>query len=383
MKLGKAKHSGGKERFKIKDGDNIYRILPPMGNLADKGVYSKYYRVVWGYKGTDGKLRPFVSPYQKNFQTQMVEVDCAAFRRAGKLKENHQALIAKKKELQTSGQQVPQQLLDLIEESKKTMMAFNIDSKHHLNAISRDGKIGLLKLGARAFKALKEVFKTLESQGVDALGVENGRFMNLHRSGRGLDTAYAVSELKEQVNVPEIGLVDKAVPHSLDSAIIGRLASEAFELDKLYPTPTSEEVAEIVAAYERSEAEGQQVVDRILGTSDNNTTPSTATTAAAPEATLEKTDVQAASVVGTTQETATTTDGTVVNTNTGEVVATPETTKNDSPAQTTTVADVQTPAATTTAEVPTGNTQNTTVTTNPAVQSDADFLAGLGVKLDS
>ena len=43
MKIGKASYSGNtKENFRIKDGDNIYRPLPPMGNLADAGKWSVY-----------------------------------------------------------------------------------------------------------------------------------------------------------------------------------------------------------------------------------------------------------------------------------------------------------------------------------------------------
>lgn len=369
MKLGKAKHNGSnKEIFKIKDGDNIFRILPPMGNLADVGHYSKYYRVCWGYKGTDGKNKPFVSPYQKNYNTQMVEVDCAAVRRNEKLKADKQVLVDKKKELIAAGQEVPQQLLDLITEANKAVMAFNIEAKHHLNAYSKDGKIGLLKIGARAFKALKAQFQALESQGIDALGVENGRFMNLHRTGKGLDTAYAVSELKQQKEVEGIGLVDAPLPHSLDGAIIGRLAAEAFKLDEIYPMPTSEEVAEIVAAHERSEAEGMAAVDRIL----KKTTPAATTTNASAETTTTQQPVltqTAEQSVASTQQTATTTDGTVANTTTGEVVAD----ATPTPEATITPTVEATPQVATTTETP-------VVTTPAAAQSNEDFLAGLGIK---
>jgi len=374
MKLGKANHSGGvKERFKIVDGDNIYRILPPMGNLADLGHYSKYYRVVWGYKGSDGKLRPFVSPFEKNFKTQMVEVDCAAIRRNERLKEELKAATDQASTLAKIGKAVPLELTNKLKQLSEMVGRkgrYNIDAKHHLNAYSRDGKIGLLKIGARAFKALKTVFKSLESQGVDALGVENGRFLNLHRSGTGLDTAYAISEVKEQVNVEGIGLVDKAMPHTLDENIINRLANEAFKLDELYPTPTSEEVARIVEAYERSEAEGMKVVDEVLGAPSEDK-PVAQTTTTSQEPVLAQTTAQTTSTAPETSQaapsvdTTTTPDGTVANSTTGEVVA--ETVKAESLAP----AATETPVETTTAETPTANAN---------AQTNDEFLASLGIK---
>ena len=280
MKLGKSKFAGDKkEIFKIKDGDNVFRVLPPMGNLAELGVWSKHYRVCWGYKDSSGRNRPFVSPRVMNFNTKMVEVDCAAFNRTEKLKRQKDELVKKAKEFAQNRQPIPEDLKKEIEKAKELVMRFNIDSKHHMNVMSQDDKIGLLKLANRGMTALRTELQRMEASGVDATGVEGGRFMIIHREGTGLDTAYSVKEYKEQVQTEEWGLVDKSVPHTLTSATINRLDGEAFELDNIYPMPTPEEVAEIVAAYEVSEIEGSLVVDRILGAQDSvkkdNTTAET------------------------------------------------------------------------------------------------------------
>jgi hypothetical protein len=283
MKLGKAKYSGEKkEIFKIKDGDNVYRILPPMGKLAEKGVFSRYFRVVWGYKDSKGQNRPFISPRVQNFNTRMVEVDCAAFNRAEKLKAEfkivNEALKALKLQAQAlvkAGQPLTDELkkgLANAEEAKKEAFkltqAFNVESKYHLNAIAQDGKIGLLKLAGRGFKPLKKIFKDLEADSIDATGVENGRFMVINRQGTGLDTDYAVTELKVKVNTAEHGVVEKSQPHVLTTSIISRLAAEAFELDEIYPAPTEAEVKEIVEAFESSPEVGGAVIDRLFGERD-------------------------------------------------------------------------------------------------------------------
>lgn len=355
MKLGKAKYSGEKkEIFKIKDGDNVYRILPPMGKLADVGIWSRYFRVCWGYKDSNGRLRPFVSPRVQNFNTKMIDVDCAAFNRSEKLKKEKDALVKQAKEFAKNGQPLPVELKKQIEDIKEKVQRFNIDSKHHMNVLTQDGKIGLLKLAGRGMQALRAEFKKMEAAGVDGTGVEGGRFMVITREGSGLDTVYSVRELKEQVQTEEYGLVERPMPHDLTESIINRLAAEAYELDDIYPTPTSEEVAEIVSAYEKSEVEGALVVDRILGSLESSNSKAEDKVNKRAEAVKEAPNT---SITETKAETTTVNTGeiqTEVNTTTGEVVS--ETVNVDSAVE-------------------------TTQATNPAAQSDAEFLAELGVNL--
>ena len=358
MKLGKAKYSGEKkEIFKIKDGDNVFRILPPMGNLADAGVWARYFRVVWGYKDSNGKLRPFVSPRVVNFKTKMVEVDCAAFNRTERLKNELTDSIKKAKEFAANKQPLPKELKDRIEELKELVGSkgrFNIDSKHHMNVMTQDGKIGLLKLAGRGMQALKARFKQMEAAGVDATAVQGGRFMVIHRSGTGLDTTYSVEELKQQVQTQEHGLVEKSVPHNLDDSIISRLSQEAFELDEIYPTPTSEQVAEIVAAYERSEEEGAKVVDRIFGSNESSSSGNSKA--------QTKVEQRAEAVVESPQTSVT------------EELAT------NSASNVPVSEAAETLVQETSLETQT-NTEVSGTVTNPAAQTDAEFLAELGVDL--
>lgn len=263
MKLGKANYSGNqKEIFKIKDGDNIFRILPPMGDLAEKGVWRKYYSVVWGYKDTSGKNRPFQDCRVKNYKTQMVEVESDAYLKSQELRAENDELRKQIKEMAKSGQEVTPAMFERAKELKELTMKYNIENKHHMNVMSIDGKIGLLKLGSRGMNALRAEIDKLTEKGVDPLSVENGRFFNIHRSGTGLDTVYGVSVYKENVEVNgEIYQKDKA--HELTQTIIDRLENEAFELDKIYPSPSAEEVSRIV--------NGTAVdVDAVLGSSESS-----------------------------------------------------------------------------------------------------------------
>src|SRR5271156_1391683 len=97
MKLGKAKYGAGKKTyFKLKEGDSIYRILPPLGELADDGIWSLYYKINYGYTNVSGKSRAFESSLVKNRKSEMIEVPDAAVERLDKLKGSLEAAKAKK-----------------------------------------------------------------------------------------------------------------------------------------------------------------------------------------------------------------------------------------------------------------------------------------------
>ena len=185
MKLGKAKFGfTQKKYFKLKDGDSKFRILPPMGDLADDGKWSMFYKVHYGYKNTKGKLRVFQSSLVVNRKTKMVEVPDAADQRVKDLK-------AKLEAAKAAGQKAVVEKIGPLVSGQKPM--YNVDSNHYMNVIDDQGNIGVLKLRHRAMEALKVQLSKLREKGVDPLSVENGRYFVFTRSGNGLDTSFAVS----------------------------------------------------------------------------------------------------------------------------------------------------------------------------------------------
>ena len=99
--LGKSNYGGGgkKTYFKLKDGDNVYRILPPMFDLAEKGVWTKYYAVEYGYYNTQGKMRPFLACRVVNKKTKMVEVESPSYLYRQQLKAAYDASIELEQDL--------------------------------------------------------------------------------------------------------------------------------------------------------------------------------------------------------------------------------------------------------------------------------------------
>jgi hypothetical protein len=254
MQLGKANYGTTKKRFKIEDGDNVYRILPPMGELAEKGIWAKYYSVVWGYKNSAGKAKPFVDPSERNRSNGMMEKVSAALARRQKLE-------SQKEQMKKAGA-TPEQL----KQTNEILMNFNIESKYYVNAVNLKGEIGLLKIGSKAYRALvgdkkkneKGLIDRLLDRNIDPISsLDNGRYFNFFRQGTGLNTTYTVTVYQENVVINGQEYQQDKV-HVIDDALIRRLEKEAYNLGKLFPTPSLEEVERIVK-------EGPTAVDAILG----------------------------------------------------------------------------------------------------------------------
>ena len=253
MKIGTAKLESNKTIFKLEDGDNPFRILPPLGNLADKGKFFQFYAIEWGYKNSDGKMVPFQDCSVKNYQTGMIEVESAARLKRVKLEEELEQAVKDFKAKKITKDQ-------LTEISKKKMQ-FNLDKKYYFNAVDINGEIGLLKLGYKTQKQVMSLVKKYRDEnGQDIVGMK-GLYFNINKSGKGRDTQYVVTPYQENVEAEINGqktMVKQDKYHTIDDTFVARLSGSAWELDGLYPAPTPEEVERMVNG-------GPLDVDAILG----------------------------------------------------------------------------------------------------------------------
>ena len=238
MKLGTPKYEQNtKNYFAFKKDQNtfILRVLPPMGELAESGKWSAYHRVEFGHVGTDNRMKPFLSPRVVNYDG-MVEVESESHLRRDLL--NNQLKQAK-----DAGNAA------LAEQCNNLLRKYNQDAKHYMNVVDLQGNVGLFKIGHRGFQALKGEIERLRSEGVDPIGIENGRFFVFSRSGKNRDTIYTVTEYKQkqEMDTPTGKvLVDVPFPHAISTAIMNKLGTDAFELDSVYPSVTAEEEYRIV-----------------------------------------------------------------------------------------------------------------------------------------
>lgn len=243
VKIGKPKFGSDfvrKNYWKLKDGDQVFRILPPLGDLAEEGRWSTFWNIHYGYKGTDGKLKPFQSPLVKNRKSKMVEIPDAALERIELLK----AQLQKAKD---AGNDAAVAALEPLA-GQKAM--YNLDNNHYVNAMDLQGNIGILKLRHKAKLALDAEIKRLRDKGVEPLSVENGRFFVFRRNGMGRDTTFAVNTYMAEREIAGIGVVSQEVVHVLTDDILNRLEKEAGDLTKIARKLTSEEVERIVKTSE-------------------------------------------------------------------------------------------------------------------------------------
>lgn len=262
MKIGSAKYGGQytkKKYFKLKDGEATYRILPPLGELANKGVWAVFHKVHYGYKTTEGKLRPFLSSLVENRKTKMVEVPDAAHAKIQKLKT---ALEMAKK----AGNQAMVDKLNILVGPKAR---FNLDNNHYMNVIDTQGNIGVLAIRHRAKLALDAEIKRLRESGVDPLGMDSGRFFTFRRTGMGLDTSFQVTVAKQKVQVNG-KTYEEEIIHTLTPDIVDRLANEAQELGGIFKKLTAEQIQRIV---ETADEDGKSsVIDEIFNTQSTQAT---------------------------------------------------------------------------------------------------------------
>lgn len=244
MKIGTPKQQGQqntntKNYFKIQKGTNVYRILPPMGDLADAGIWSRYYSVHYGYRNLENKMFVFQSPEVVNRKTKMVEVEDAAKLKIDRLNTKRLQIEEELKSGPTT------QLALALEQVKEELKVYNLEKANYVNAIDSDGRIGLLKIKYKEmlqFKALRD--RTIAEEGIDPVGVK-GAYVQFDKSGTGRDTVVTVS-LAMDKTVIDGKRVSTPKLHEIDDALIPKLESSSFDLDNLFVKPTAEEVREMV-----------------------------------------------------------------------------------------------------------------------------------------
>ena len=241
---------GGKEfnHFSLENGPTqLYRVLPPLHNLAADGSWFIYKPSHWTEgspkPGKDkGQKRQFVCPLKKD-KNKMVVNPCPRCTEVETLK-------GQLKLLEDQGLTKTDARVAML---SQRIFSLSRGSYYYVNAINiATGKMGDLKLPYSSFTLLEAEIKKYQSEKKkDALGVEEGVVFNFSRIKDPANGKYAFSVVVQTESktvdiegTPTDINVDVIFP--LTAEIIGRLKKETQSLDELITEISVEQIQDIV-----------------------------------------------------------------------------------------------------------------------------------------
>jgi hypothetical protein len=249
-----------KNNWKIKDGDNIYRILPPLGKLAAQGVWAVFDSIHWGFKGTKFS-RPFKCIQRKN-KNKMVIVQCPE---CDKIAEYQLQLKQAQDEKKAEGFS-EEKIKEFVKPLSDWLYNHNLDKKWYVNAVSQDGQIGRLAMPHKMYQALQQKIDKLRNEdGIEPIGADGGVWFVLNRTGKFNQTAFAVDVV---MTTEDLGGGRKAKvikPAPLTDELKSRLKAEAFDLSDNSRVLTYDEIKRVVeSSYDPEE------VDHVFSSPDTS-----------------------------------------------------------------------------------------------------------------
>lgn len=210
--FGKAKEGSGIEILKVgMDETKQFRIFPPKGKLANKGIWAIYHQQHYGYGVPDPKdasktrLRPFLCVEEK--ENDKVIVSCPECRKIEDkkrlLKEQYDAELSRLLAEKVPAATAEAQANKLVEPLTEWLASHNLDRKWYMIALAEDGRIGYLVVPHKAKKALDVKKKKLSAdEKIDILDIDNGAWVEITRTGKGRTTEYEAGIAQEQIVTP-------------------------------------------------------------------------------------------------------------------------------------------------------------------------------------
>jgi len=239
------------KRHKILDGSNVYRILPPFGDVE---VHNNYpYRkwvIAWMIDPKSGNRRPFATPETDG------DGECP-------VKEYHDALSkfieSRKGDLEKAfkakgfaDKDIDEKVKGKLKPLREVQWKIKPQRLYAYNAANKSGEVGLLELKSTAHKDLKS--KMAEyirdyAQDPTCLGsdVEDnaGVWFNIKKEGMNTDTKYKAefNEIKRKDNGKVVKEDDR---EPLPDNIVDNYDNLAYDLNSVYVRKTYEELKDIL-----------------------------------------------------------------------------------------------------------------------------------------
>lgn len=232
------------KRHKVKDGHNVFRILPPFGESSNGYPYKKW-QIIWGLIDPEsGRARPFASSMTSEKKCPITEYVAALKKKAETLKAQLTASGLSEDAQKERMSSLNKLISDL---SPKTVYIYN--------AADKSGEVGLLELKSTAQKKMKvEMAQYIQDYNQDPTSLnsadtDSGLWFDIIRSGVGRDTEYDVKKVSIKSKNPTTGKVSFEDDRSpLPDSVVENYDNLAYDLTSVYQVKTYEELNEILQA---------------------------------------------------------------------------------------------------------------------------------------
>lgn len=229
------------KRHKVKDGHNIFRVLPPFGEASNGYPYRKW-QIIWGLVDPEsGRARPFASSMTSEKRCPIVEF-------VGELKKRAESIRSQMAAAGSSDEEIKARLKDLNELisdlSPKTVYIYN--------AADKSGEVGLLELKSTAHKKMKVRMNEYindynqDPTSLNSADDDSGVWFNIIRQGMGRDTEYDVKrhQTKTKTAQGQLAFLDDRSP--LPDSVVDNYENLAYDLTSVYQVKTYEQLQEIL-----------------------------------------------------------------------------------------------------------------------------------------
>jgi len=219
------------KRHTVKDGSNIFRIMPPFGDVETHNNYPyRKWSIAWLVDPRTGKRRPFATPLSDG------EENCP-------VKEYQDALktfVEKKKATLEAGGASKSAVKEALKGLYEIQWQVKVQHLYAYNACDKSGNVGLLEIKSTAQKALKKKMSEyikLYGQDPTSLGSaedDSGVWFDFTKEGVGKDTTYGVDFNVERFKDDKGRLVSVEDRTSLAPNVVEGYEDQAYDLSTIY-----------------------------------------------------------------------------------------------------------------------------------------------------
>lgn len=232
-------------RHKVKNGNNVYRILPPFGESSNGYPFRKW-QIIWGLADpSNGRVRPYASSLMAEKRDPVVEYVEELRARLDQMEGDLKAKGLDEKQVQKHAKYA---------RLSKFIRDINPKTTYLYNAVDKSGTVGLLELKSKAHKKMKALMADYirdynqDPTSLNSADDDSGVWFNVKRTGDTFQTTeYDVEKVQTKQKVgASMSFVDDR--SALPDVVVQNFDNLAYDLGSVYKLNTYDELNEVLQA---------------------------------------------------------------------------------------------------------------------------------------